>query len=118
MNQPETEQSNQPAPRSRRRIIVMSLFVAGAVVLGVVVWSLIASRFRDNSKTLVYYRVRKSNLPITVTERGNLESQQEITIVCELENLGGDRSGNYGTQILMIIPQRHGGEKGRPARRI
>ena len=88
----------------RRKKLTMALFITGTVVLGLTVWALVGARFKKNSKTLVYYTVARADLPITVTERGNLLSQQEIDVFCELENLSGDRSGNSGTQILTIVP--------------
>ena len=39
-----------------------------------------------------------------VTERGNLEAQRETPIRCEVESLSRDASGNYGTQIIFIVP--------------
>ena len=52
---------------------------------------------------LFCYTVAERDLSITVSERGNLQSQQETEIICELENLTYDRSGNSGTQILSIV---------------
>jgi HlyD family secretion protein len=69
-----------------------------AVAIGSV-WSDLGSG-PDN---LVYYTVSRADLPIVVTERGNLESQIETKIRCEVENL--DRSsGNNGTTIIFIVP--------------
>ncbi len=47
-----------------------------------------------------------------VTERGNLESQQTEQIICEVENVGGDRMGQAGTQILFIVPNGSSVKKG------
>jgi HlyD family secretion protein len=51
---------------------------------------------------LVYYTVQRGDLPITVTERGNLESQQNVEVLCEVDEI--PRAGVYGTQIVWIIP--------------
>jgi RND family efflux transporter MFP subunit len=52
------------------------------------------------SQPLVLYTVTRSDLPITVTERGNLESQKSTEIRCEVETM----SGQYGTRIVTIVP--------------
>ena len=63
-------------------------------------------------ESLVYYTVRRGHLPIVVTERGNLESQQTEQIICEVENFGGDRVGVTGTQIIFIVPNGSSVKKG------
>ncbi|MEE3371322.1 MAG: efflux RND transporter periplasmic adaptor subunit [Planctomycetota bacterium] len=56
----------------------------------------------EETEGFVPFEVKQRTLAITVTERGNLESQEETAIRCKVENFGrGDRSG---TQIIMIIP--------------
>jgi len=56
----------------------------------------------SNNEAYVFYPVKKTDLPIVVTERGSLESQVETTITCRVENVG-DR-GSSGTQIIFIVP--------------
>ncbi|QDT10877.1 efflux RND transporter periplasmic adaptor subunit [Planctomycetes bacterium K23_9] len=63
----------------------------------------------DVKGTYVFYTVQKTDLPIVVTERGNLESQVETTIACQVENIG-DRSSS-GTQIIFIVPNGSAVEK-------
>jgi len=60
------------------------------------------SQFRTSDADLIYYTVQRGDLPITVTERGNLESQQNIEIICEVDDVAND--GINGTQIVWIIP--------------
>ena len=56
----------------------------------------------EETEGFVPFEVKQRTLAITVTERGNLESQEETAIRCKVENFGrGDRSG---TQIIMLIP--------------
>jgi RND family efflux transporter MFP subunit len=55
-------------------------------------------------QALVFYTVKRGDLPITVTESGNLESQQSTDLRCQVENSGYDRSGSSGTQIIFIVP--------------
>jgi RND family efflux transporter MFP subunit len=61
---------------------------------------------------LVFYTVRPGSLPIVVTERGNLESQQTEQVICEVESFGGDRTGQSGTQMLFIVPNGSSVKKG------
>ena len=89
---------------SRRRRWVLPLVVcAGLVLLGLGLREVLSDTTQADD-TLVYYTVRPGNLPIVVTERGNLESQQTEKITCEVESVGGERMGQTGTQILFIVP--------------
>ncbi len=52
---------------------------------------------------LVYYDVTSADLPIVITERGYLESQEQTSIRCRVETYDR-RSGLTGTTILSIVP--------------
>jgi RND family efflux transporter MFP subunit len=52
----------------------------------------------------------RGDLPITVTERGNLESQDNVKILCEIDDIQGDNVS--GTAILWIIPNGSSVKKG------
>lgn len=97
----------EPIPPSwakpRKRWVLPVVAVAGLAVLGIGLREILSDAARVD-ESLVFYTVRRGTLPIVVTERGNLESQQTEQIMCEVENLGGDRSGMTGTQILFIVP--------------
>lgn len=84
----------------------MKSIVAVACVLGsVALLGSGVSQFVGSGETqgaYVFHEVKRSDLPIVVTERGNLESQVETTITCQVENIG-DRSST-GTQIIYIVP--------------
>lgn len=54
------------------------------------------------SQPLILHTVTAGDLPITVTERGNLESQNNVEVMCEVDDIEGD--GMVGTQILFIVP--------------
>lgn len=54
----------------------------------------------ESSDKLIYHTVHRRDLPITITERGTLSSQQEIRINCDLETV----PGQSGTRILWIVP--------------
>lgn len=83
--------------------------VLGLAMLGCVValasagWSLY-QEMGDTSQAYVYYTVQPSDLPIVVTERGNLESQLETKVRCDVEGSSYDRSGTSGTTIIFIVP--------------
>ena len=81
------------------------------VLLGGTIYS-IWSDLGEGNTTFVYYTVSNSDLPIVVTERGNLESQVETKIRCEVQNYSYDRGGNSGTQIIFIIPNGSAVKKG------
>jgi HlyD family secretion protein len=59
---------------------------------------------------LIYHTVSRSDLPIVVTERGNLESQQDVQVICEVDDIPGD--GISGTLIVWIIPNGSSVRKG------
>ncbi len=86
----------------RRRWLVAVIVLASLGILGFGLRALV-SDVGQTDNTFVYYTVHRTDLPITVMEQGNLESQITEEIMCEVENFG-DRSGNNGTQILFIVP--------------
>lgn len=106
-NQPEI---NSPAPdslneleptQSRNSSKTWILAGVAIVVLGLLIPWFLGSLKQDSTK-YVYHRVQSTVLPITVTERGNLESQQNLKVFCEVDDIGGD--GIEGTGILFIVP--------------
>ena len=100
------------ASRRRRRRWVLPVIIVAALILLPIGVKMLLSNTSQASQELVYYTVKRGTLPITVTERGNLESQQTEEIICEVENFGGDRSGQTGTQILFIVPNGSSVKKG------
>jgi HlyD family secretion protein len=90
---------------AKRRKAYVALAAVGLVVALVLIGSAVMEGVTSSQRPLVLYPVARSELPITVTERGNLESQQKTEIVCEVENIGYERGGgSNGTQILFIVP--------------
>jgi HlyD family secretion protein len=59
---------------------------------------------------LLFHTVQRSHLPIVVTERGNLESQQDVQILCETDDIRSQ--GIRGTLIVWIIPNGSSVKKG------
>ncbi len=72
----------------------------GTVLVLVTVFS-IANQFSAADQQLVFYTVERGNLPITVTERGTIESQENVQVLCKIDDIDGD--GIRGTPILWII---------------
>jgi RND family efflux transporter MFP subunit len=87
----------------RRKLILAGLTLVGSVLLFQAV-ALVVGGMEGRDQPLVFYTVPRADLPITVTERGNLESQSKTEIACEVENISSSRNGNSGTQILYIVP--------------
>lgn len=86
------------------RVPAIVIVLMGAVItLGVGAWTVLDDWGKPVDE-FVYYTVTRTDLPIVVTERGNLEAQIETEIRCKVENLTRDSSGNYGTQIIFIVP--------------
>ena len=98
---PEQVESHVPerSPAGNRSVLLPSLLVAGIALAAVAAWSF-SSDSASLDTTLVFYKVKRSDLPIQVTENGNLQSQTTTAVRCEVENFGRDRSG---TQILSIV---------------
>jgi HlyD family secretion protein len=94
-----------------RRWAVGFAILCGVITVPVWAWSFFSNANGNQSQFLVY-TVAKSDLPIVVTERGNLESQVRTEIRCEVENSSVDRGGNFGTQIIFIVPNGSAVKKG------
>ena len=93
----KTEVADDPR---RKKLIAYTI---AAFVLAGAGW-LISSQSDEWAKPdldLVYYEAVRGSLAITVKERGNLESQQNEKIVCEVDDIRGD--GMDGTPILWLI---------------
>ncbi|MEZ6137294.1 MAG: efflux RND transporter periplasmic adaptor subunit [Pirellulaceae bacterium] len=78
-------------------IAALTLMVGGGFYLGL--WP----SWQQSTQELVYYNVRRSDLPIVITERGFLESQEQTSLQCQVE-MYDYRSGSRGTIILSIVP--------------
>jgi len=83
-----------------RNPLLAVLIVAGAGLAVLAAWALVSDAGGPD-QTLIFYTVKRADLPITVTESGSLQSQITTKIRCEVENVGYEKAG---TQILTIIP--------------
>lgn len=86
-----------------RKVMFAVLIVCGVGLLFGAV-STMLGEMSTSDQPLVLYTVRRGDLPIIVTESGELESQKKTRIKCELESVSFDRGSNNGTQILSIVP--------------
>ncbi|QDV22724.1 efflux RND transporter periplasmic adaptor subunit [Aureliella helgolandensis] len=63
-----------------------------------------------NSSTFLTYEIQPRDLPITVIERGNLESQTNLPVYCEVDDVRSD--GINGTPIVWVIANGSSVKKG------
>ena len=89
-------------------IVIASLLVTPAILAWQLNWFGAASGV--SNAQLVTYRVQPLDLPITVIERGNLESQINEQVFCEVDDVRSD--GVSGTPIIWIIPNGSSVSKG------
>ncbi len=103
VNTPPRKEARDPAElrrAARKRLILVAATMLAVIALTAGLASLPGGGVEPNSE-LVPYTVRPVDLPITVTERGTLESQKDVQVVCEVDDIQGD--GINGTPILWII---------------
>jgi len=93
-----------------RRWLLWTALAAGLVAAGFAGLRWFRQRTPEPTQPLIYHTVTIGDLPITVTERGNLESQNNVEIMCEVDDIEGD--GVVGTQILTIVPNGTSVKKG------
>ena len=84
----------------RRHLAIVVVLVCASLSLVAAVASLHSDSALADAD-FVYSPVQRTDLPITVTERGTIESQKNVEILCEVEDVQGD--GINGTPILWII---------------
>ncbi|QDV65618.1 efflux RND transporter periplasmic adaptor subunit [Crateriforma conspicua] len=101
--------------RSRQRRGAIPVFPSLAAASLVPVFGLVlASSFWGGGETLddrvLWHTVATEDLQISVIERGNLESQTNLEINCEVEDV--QRDGINGTPIVWIIPNGSSVKKG------
>lgn len=89
---------------SRGKTIVRTLLTIGAIGLLFFGIATVVNDLGGADSTFVLYTVQRGELPIVVTESGDLESQKKTKIVCEVESVSFERSSSSGTQILSIVP--------------
>ncbi len=98
-----TQRSPQPTRPARRRKRRWPWLLLAAVAVAVAIGVLVR-RTGDSLQTdgaLVLYDVKPTDLEVSVTERGNLESQLDVQVLCEVDDVSGD--GINGTPIVWIV---------------
>ncbi len=100
---PESQWVRKAALGAAAAVALLLLSLAG--------WSLLGGAGGPDVP-LILYTVNHADLPIIVTERGNLESQTKTQIRNQVENQGGRNSGSSETQILFIVPNGSAVKKG------
>lgn len=102
LQRPGSKRSRRPSAGKKTLAVgaAVVLGAAGVIALGVPgVRKPLASvfaGFADPSVGVVTYQVRRANLPVTVSERGNLESSENKDAYCQVEGQ---------TTIIMIVPE-------------
>ncbi|MDZ4852185.1 MAG: efflux RND transporter periplasmic adaptor subunit [Pirellulaceae bacterium] len=96
-------------PVTLRRIVILSLV---ATVVGYAVWAFRNQKSSPSSLAgqVVWQSVHRSDLQVVVLERGSLESQSNIDLLCEVEDVRKDNIN--GTTILWIVPNGASVKKG------
>ena len=107
--EPESAASKPFYQRIPRPVVIGGVVVAALFLLAMA-GSRLAGSLSSDEQAYVFYEVQKGELPIVVTERGNLESQDSIKIQCEVDDIEGD--GIRGTPILSIVPNGSSVKKG------
>ena len=94
--------------QNKKRTLIL-LFVVGSVMVIASV-AMLSGGLGSSNQTLIYYTVSPTDLAINVTERGNLESQDEVDVICMVDDIRGDEI--HGTPIIWIVPNGSAVKKG------
>jgi RND family efflux transporter MFP subunit len=106
--------SSRPMTSASRQWLLRT-FVFGSIIatagFGVWRWKAFARASSSNvSLQAVWQQVNRSDLEVVVLERGNLESQASVDVVCRVEDVRKDNIN--GTTILWVIPNGASVKKG------
>lgn len=88
--------------------IALSCLIVSALATGWYFWS--GEGKRSLNANLVTYQVQPLDLPITILERGDLQSQTNLKVYCEVDDVRSD--GINGTPIIWIIENGSSVKKG------
>lgn len=95
-----TVKSTRRGKKRFRPTLLMALILAVGSIAGVS-WWLWQGDATTTHGELVYHTAKRMNLDITVTERGNLESQVNRQVICEVDDVSNDSIN--GTPIVWIV---------------
>ena len=106
---PKGARARQPSmdPEDLRRSAWRRKLLFGLLILAVgggavAATSMVGRDLAKPEQPLVFHTVKRGDLPISVTERGNLESQVNEQVMCEVDDIPGDNIN--GTPIVWVIP--------------
>ncbi len=92
------------------RVVVFGVMLFG-LVFGFRSWKSLSQASPQNDfDQAVWQEVNRSDLDVIVLERGNLESQASVDIMCEVEDVRKDNIN--GTTILWMVPNGASVQKG------
>lgn len=105
------EQTN-PSDGAAKALFKRPWFLATlAVIAAILVFTMAMSAMGGGSlmgggshatQPLVPYTVKRSDLPVDITVSGNLESQDNTEIICEVDDIHGDNI--WGTPVIWVVP--------------
>lgn len=95
-------------PQNKKRTLT-ALFAVGSLMV-IASIAMLSGGLGNSNQTLIYYTVSPTDLKIDVTERGNLESQDEVDVICMVDDIRGDEI--HGTPIMWIVPNGAAVKKG------
>ena len=102
-SRPDITSNRNPWPRQTRHTRTWVLLI-GAIAVSSIAWSW--NQQYSGSATIsglvVWHEVDRSDLEVIVLERGNLESQTNVELLCEVEDVRKDNIN--GTTVLWMIP--------------
>ncbi len=90
------------APSNQGVIQVKILAIAAVFVLGGIGYGLTQLGPSGTSTEFIYHTTKLTDLDVTVTERGNLESQEVITVFNEVDDIEGDSI--HGAVLVEMVP--------------
>ncbi len=93
---------------SGKALLILLFSLGGMLVIAAV--ALLSGGMGNGDLTLIYYRAQQGNMAISVTERGNLESQDSVEVLCMVDDVHGDDIN--GTPIVWVIPNGAAVKKG------
>jgi len=98
--QPSMDHEDLRRAAWRRKLLfgLLILVVGGGAIAAT---TMVGRDLAKPEQPLVLHTVRRGDLPITVTERGNLESQVNEQVICEVDDINGDNIN--GTPIVWVI---------------
>jgi len=104
-----SKQSKQRTALTKKRFALVGLLIVAATLV-IATIATVAEDIGTPDQPLVYYEVARGPMSITVTERGNLQSQANVEVFCEVDDINGD--GVHGTAILWIVENGKSVKKG------